>query len=217
MTSREQTTLPNIEFTTATGNFDTSRLTIDRVVIHTTVGTLAGAISRFGQKGTQASAHYIVDMDGKLYQGLEEYFTAFHAGNYLMNQRSVGIEHVDNGQYTAPRSDALYETSGKLVADICRFYKIPCDRSHIMKHNEIVATGCPHNLDIDRIIRQANAILNPAPPPSTDYKALYEDMKKRYEEKSILETFLRGEIEKKDNLIKNFKNKLDQIEALASY
>jgi N-acetylmuramoyl-L-alanine amidase CwlA len=130
-----------------------------------------------------------------------------------MNQRSIGIEHVDNGNYTAPRTDALYETSAKLVADICKYYKIPCNRQFILKHNEVVATGCPHNLDIDRIIRQANAILNP---PTTDYKKLYEDMKVKYDEKVKLETFLRGEIEKKDKTISNLNNRLAQIKALST-
>ena len=158
---REETTLPNTEFTTATGNFDKTRKPIDRIVIHTTVGSLQSAINRFGTRGTNVSAHYIIDVDGKLYQGLEEYYTAYHSGNYEMNQRSIGIEHVDNGNYTAPRPDALYDTSSKLVADICTFYNIPCDRKHIIKHNEVAATGCPHNLDIDRIIRQAQAIIRP--------------------------------------------------------
>lgn len=186
---RKFTSLPYTEFEVADGNFDEERLPIDTIVIHTTVGTLAGAIATFGNKKAGTSAHYIVDLDGKLYAGLEEYWTAYHAGNLAVNRRSIGIEHVDNGKYTEPRTDALYETSSKLVADLCREYNIPCDRQHIRKHNEIVATGCPHNLDIDRIVRQASQLLTPA--PAVDYKKLYE-------EKVALEAFLRGEIEKKD-------------------
>ena len=63
---REETTLPNIEFTTATGNYDESRLPIDTIVIHSTVGTVQSAINRFGTKGTRVSAHYIVGNEGKL-------------------------------------------------------------------------------------------------------------------------------------------------------
>jgi hypothetical protein len=154
---REETTLPNIEFTTATGNYDESRLPIDTIVIHSTVGTVQSAINRFGTKGTQVSAHYIIGNDGKLYQGLEEYYTAYHSGNYNVNQRSIGIEHEWYKGITP--SDALYDTSSKLVADICKFYNIPCDRQHIKKHSEIVPTACPNEIDVERIVRQARQIL----------------------------------------------------------
>lgn len=156
---RKYTSLQYKEEWVPEGNFDTSRKSIDRIVIHTIIGTVASATARFGKTGTQVSAHYAIGLDGSLTAYIEEYYTAYHSGNYAMNQRSIGIEHEDNGKYTQPRTDALYETSGKLVADICREYNIPCDREHIVKHNEITATGCPHNLDIDRIIRQAKEIL----------------------------------------------------------
>jgi hypothetical protein len=162
---REETTLPNIEFTTATGNYDESRLPIDTIVIHSTVGTVQSAINRFGTIGTQVSAHYIIGNDGKLYQGLEEYYTAYHSGNYNVNQRSIGIEH-EWYQGIHP-SDALYDTSSKLVADICKFYNIPCDRQHIKKHSEIVPTACPNEIDVDRIVNQARQILGSG--PSGDY------------------------------------------------
>ena len=159
---RKYTDLPYKEEWVPEGNFDTSRAPIDRIVIHTIVGTVASATARFGKSGTQVSAQYAVGLDGSLTAYIEEYYTAYHSGNYAMNQRSIGIEHEDNGKYTQPRTDELYETSAKLVADICRYHNIPCNRTHIIKHNEVVATGCPHNLDIDRIIRRANEILKGA-------------------------------------------------------
>lgn len=161
MATRTVTTLPYTEFTTATGNYDVSRKPIDRVIIHTTDGTLEGAIQRFGTYGTQVSAHYIIDIDGKIYHGLEEFNTAYQCGNYAMNQRSIGIEHVDNGDYNGVRPDALYTESAKLVYDICTFYGIPIDREHILKHSEIIPTGCPDALDIDRIVREALSLQAP--------------------------------------------------------
>lgn len=155
---RKYTSIPFTEYDVAIGSFDGNRRPIDRIVLHTTVGTIEATKATFAStKGT--SAHYTVGWDGKLYAFLEEYNVAYATGNYPMNQRSISIEHVDNGQYTSVRPDALYETSAKLVADICREYGIPCDRSHILKHNEVVATGCPHNLDVDRIIKRANEIM----------------------------------------------------------
>ena len=153
--TRIVTTLPYTELEVATGNYDTSRVTIDRIVIHTMVGTWQAAAARFDNQTSKVSAHYGVKLDGGLVHWLEEYNTAYHAGNYAMNQRSIGIEHEDGGDYNGVRPDVLYTTSANLVRDICKFYNIPIDRQHILKHSEVIATGCPDALDIDRIVREA--------------------------------------------------------------
>ena len=157
--SRKYTTLPiTAEFPVADNNFDANRKPINKIIIHTTVGTLEGMKARFNNPSAMVSANYGIGWGGELYTFLEEYYVAYAAGNYSVNQESISIEHVDNGNYTAPRPDALYETSAKLVADICKFYNIECNRERIRKHNEIVATGCPHNLDIDRIVNRAKEL-----------------------------------------------------------
>ena len=172
------TAIPYTELTVADGNFDSSRATIDRIIIHTMVGTWQSAAARFGQYGTQVSAHYGVKLDGGLIHWLEEYYTGYHAGNYPMNQRSIGIEHEDGGNYNGVRPDILYQTSGKLVADICKFYSIPIDRSHILKHSEVIPTGCPDALDIDKIVSYAQNYAKPTPQPLTDaqkVKAVHDE------------------------------------------
>jgi hypothetical protein len=176
MATRIVTGLPYTEYTTASGNYDdeSHRKPIDRIIIHTVVGTKNGAIARFSTVGTQVSAHYIVDVDGKLYHGLEETLVGFHAGVYAMNQRSIGIEHADNGDFNGVRPDVLYKTSAALVADICKFYAIPIDRQHILKHSEVIATGCPDSLDIDRIVKEAKVIATPLPEPNPGYMPTFE-------------------------------------------
>lgn len=159
------TIIPYTELTVATGNFDKTRSTLDRIIIHTMVGTWQSAANRFSAYGTQVSAHYGVKLDGGLVHWLEEYYTAYHAGNYSINQRSIGIEHEDNGNYNGVRPDTLYQTSGKLVADICKFYNIPIDREHILKHSQIIPTGCPDALNIDTIIALAQKYAKPTPAP----------------------------------------------------
>jgi hypothetical protein len=153
--NRQVTTLPVTEKSVANGNWDTSRSPIDRVIIHTMVGTAASANARFNNSTSQVSAHYGVLIDGSIWHWVDEDNTAYHSGNYAMNQRSIGIEHEDNGDYNGTRPDSLYITSAKLVRDICTFYNIPMDRQHILKHSEVIATGCPDALDIDRIVREA--------------------------------------------------------------
>ena len=167
---REQTEIPNTEFTTAMGNFETQRSPITQIIIHSTVGTVQSAINTFGKQGTKVSAHYIIGNDGKLWQGLEEYYTAYHSGSLEVNRRSIGIEH-EWYQGIIP-SNELYSMSAKLVADICKFYGLGTNRGVIKAHKEIVPTQCPNAIDVDRIVREANLILNPV--PVTDYKKLYE-------------------------------------------
>lgn len=146
-----------------TGNFDKTRGPIDKIIIHTMAGTWEGAAARFDDPTSNVSAHYGIKETGELIHWLEEYWTAYHSGDYLINQTSIGIEHEDLGNYNDPRPDALYLTSAKLVADICRFYGIPCDREHIKKHSEVsdAPTACPDALNIDRIVKMASDLLNP--------------------------------------------------------
>lgn len=177
---RQVTTLPITEKTVAAGNWDSTRATVDRIVLHTMVGTVAGADARFNNSASGVSAHYGVGTDGKIVHWVDEDNTAYHAGNYAMNQRSIGIEHED--KWTGPpapeptRPDALYAASAKLVADICKFYNIPCDNTRVIKHKQVINTACPDGLDTERIIREANTILNPTPVPTPPATNLTEYM-----------------------------------------
>ena len=173
---RSATTLPYTEFPVAFGNFDTNRNPIDMIVLHTEVGFKTGTEATFDNLQSHISAHYGVNQDGTIDHFLEEYNTAYHAGDYSVNLRSIGIEHEDLNKPNDPRPDALYETSSKLVADICKFYNISCDRDHIKKHNEVLSsTQCPDSLDVDRIVFGASQILNPsAPQPVINDQSKYD-------------------------------------------
>ena len=138
---------------------------------------------------------------------LEEFWTAYHSGNYKMNQRSIGVEHEGKG--TNLRSDAQYNKSAEVIADICKFYNIPCDNTHIIPHSQVVATSCPGNLDTNRIITYAQRILSGA--PQVDIPV--EDWKAKYEDKARLETELRGVIEGKDETIKNINKQITDLNA----
>lgn len=157
------------------GHYDTNRAKIECIVIHSIVGTIQGATSVFTNDNPattrDTSAHYGVGLNGEIYQWVSESATAYHAGVYSMNQKSIGIEHDDNGQSYMARTDELYHASAQLVADLCTFYGIPCDSDHIITHKRVFelhpesnrGTACPAGLDIERIIREAQAILSPVP------------------------------------------------------
>lgn len=143
-------------------NEDVNRRPIDRIVIHHNAGLSdEGARSTwYVATGVGTSAHYQVTPD-KIWGCVSESNVAYHAGNYSMNQRSIGIEHLNNA--LAPNwtiAEATYVNSARLIADICNRYNIPCDRNHIIGHKEVPsATLCPAGIDINRLVNMAKQIL----------------------------------------------------------
>lgn len=129
---------------------------IDRIVIHWMVGTLASTDTVFSQNNSQVSAHYGIE-EASIHQYVKESNTAWHSGDGNMNLRSIGIEH--SATPSRPASTKTIETSAQLVADICKRYSIPCDRSHIIKHSEVSPTQCPGTIPVDTIISKAANIL----------------------------------------------------------
>ncbi len=129
----------------AAGNYELGRPGgIDVVIIHDTEGYLGGdlyqsAIAWFQNSASHVSAHYVFrSRDGDVTQCVHEADTAYHAGNYDYNQRSIGIEHEGiAAQADQWYTDAMLQASAALVADICRRYNIPTDRSHIIGHAEV--------------------------------------------------------------------------------
>ncbi len=115
---------------------------IDTVVIHTMQGSYSGSISWFQNSSASASAHYMVrSSDGEITQMLDEEDIGWHAGDWSTNANSIGIEH--EGYIESPETwytEAMYQSSAALVADVCDRYGIPKDRSHIIGHNEV--PGC---------------------------------------------------------------------------
>lgn len=148
---------------------------IDRIVLHHNASTSDNIPGVWQNRA--ASAHYQVTPNA-IRQCVDEGNTAWHAGNWAMNLRSIGIEHLNStGAPNWDVADETEERSAALVADICKRYGIPCDRGHILKHGEVSATACPGGLDIDKIVRRANEILGgasanipaaPSTPPVTE-------------------------------------------------
>jgi hypothetical protein len=124
------------------GNFNTADRPndqkIDMVVIHDIEGSAASAVAWFQNPAARASSHYVVDSwTGKIYQMVQEKDIAWHAGNFRINQRSVGIEHEGYAYRPGFYNPREYETSAHLVRDITRRWNIPRDRDHIIGHFEV--------------------------------------------------------------------------------
>ena len=89
---------------------------VDLIVDHWTVVMFEGAIRRFLNPASILSAHYVIGSDGRIAQMVSEDDTAYHAGVFSVNQRSIGIEHEAGP--AMPPSDALYAASARLHADM---------------------------------------------------------------------------------------------------
>ena len=123
-------------------NYSNRTASIDRIIIHTTHGSYAGAISWFQNPSANVSAHYVIrSSDGAITQMVHERDKGWHVGNW--NSRSIGIEHegyvADPGRWY---TDAMYRSSAALVRHLCGKYGIPMDRAHIVGHSE--APGATH-------------------------------------------------------------------------
>jgi len=78
---------------------------ITKIIVHTTQGSYAGAISWFQNPSSNVSAHYVLrSSDGEATQMVCHKDIAWHAGNWYYNTRSIGLEHEgyvsQNGWYT---------------------------------------------------------------------------------------------------------------------
>lgn len=135
---------------------------IDRIVCHWIVGTLSAADITFQNTTTNTSAHYGVG-NNEIHQYVKEPSTAYHAGNWDMNLRSIGIEH--QGGPNLPISNETYETSAQLIADICKRGGLTPSSTTIIPHRSVVATQCPGTLDVNRLINRAREIISTSPTP----------------------------------------------------
>lgn len=127
---------------------------IDLIVDHWTVVMFEGAIRRFLNPASILSAHYVIGQDGRIARLVNEDDTAYHAGVFAVNLRSIGIEH-EAGPAMAP-TDALYEASAHLHAEIASRHGLSLAVGRtVLPHHAIVPTECPGTLDLDRIVRQA--------------------------------------------------------------
>lgn len=152
------------------------------VVIHWMVGTLASTDAVFQRttpKNKRTSAHYGIE-DKNIHQYVKEKNTAWHAGTGLANRQSIGIEH-SAAPGRAP-SAQTYETSAKLIAKICKDYKLDPDKA-IVPHCKFVATRCPGtdkngNVDeaggvsINKLKKRVKELLKPKKKPTSKKKSL---------------------------------------------
>lgn len=146
------------------GNYDTAdrekTADIKYIVIHDTEGSYESAISWFQNAQSYVAAQYVIrSSDGQVTQMVPNKDVAWHAGNWYMNMHSIGIEHegfaADGSWYT----EAMYQSSAKLVKYLAKKYSIPLDRQHIIGHDQFAG-----------ITHASNASMHTDPGPYWDWE-----------------------------------------------
>ncbi|SFW56578.1 N-acetylmuramoyl-L-alanine amidase [Amycolatopsis australiensis] len=97
------------------------------------------AIATFQKPSSGSSAHYVIrSSDGQVTQMVPTKDVAWHAGNWTLNEHSIGIEH--EGIAAEGRTwytERMYRASAELVKYLAAKYHIPLDRQHILGHEDI--------------------------------------------------------------------------------
>jgi len=120
------------------------------------------------------SAHYGISRRGAIHQYVDEMDTAWHAGRVLgsvwpllksklpanPNSYTIGIEH--EGKPDMAWTDAMYEASATLLADISQRWSITLDHMHVVGHGEIYSKKpyCPGpHCELDHLIDLAQSVV----------------------------------------------------------
>ncbi|MGA5421763.1 N-acetylmuramoyl-L-alanine amidase [Streptomyces lavendulocolor] len=111
---------------------------IDYIVIHDTEATWDVTL-KLVQDPRYVSWHYSLrSSDGHIAQHVPLKDVGWHAGNWYVNARSVGLEH--EGFLVAPDAwytEAMYRTSARLVRYLAERYGVPLDRQHVLGHDNV--------------------------------------------------------------------------------
>ena len=99
------------------------------IIHHTAQKSVEETLKTFTLSKTQVSAHYLIGKDGKIYQLLNDYFRAWHAGvarwgnNSDINSNAIGIELDNDG--LGVFSEAQINSLLVLLSQLKKNYNIP--------------------------------------------------------------------------------------------
>ncbi|MEV0386618.1 N-acetylmuramoyl-L-alanine amidase [Nonomuraea sp. NPDC050643] len=115
---------------------------VDYLIVHDTEGSYQGIPSMI-RNPKYVSWHYTIrSRDGHVAQHVATKDIAWHAGNWDVNTRSIGIEHegylAKGGTWY---TEAMYRSSAKLARYLADKYDIPINRAHILGHDNVPGTN----------------------------------------------------------------------------
>lgn len=111
---------------------------IDYIVIHDTEGAWEGVLTMVQDPAYVSWQYTLRSTDGHIAQHVKAKDVAWHAGNWYVNAKSIGLEH--EGFLAKPDAwytEAMYRSSARLVTYLAKKYGIPMDRQHILGHDTV--------------------------------------------------------------------------------
>ncbi|MGP3991216.1 N-acetylmuramoyl-L-alanine amidase [Streptomyces sp. 3N207] len=124
------------------GNHDKARRPesqkIDYIIVHDTEATYETTLDLVTNPKYVSWNYTLRSSDGHVAQHVRNKDAAWHAGNWYVNSKSVGLEH--EGFLTDPDAwytEAMYRSSARLVKYLAERYDIPLDRQHILGHDNV--------------------------------------------------------------------------------
>lgn len=158
------------------------------IVDHIMQGTMESTNGWFKSRRSDASTHFGVARDGRIWQWVEVENTAWANGllqnpdmsvgwiaecqreNINPNTRTISIEH--EGYSGKPFTEEQYQATLWLHKYLCVTYNIPPVREQIIGHYQLQArdrAGCPGpTFPWERLINELNSAVN-LPPPAPGY------------------------------------------------
>lgn len=119
---------------------------IDMIILHSTEGSAAGALSWFAMAQAKVSAHFVVGIDGRVYQCVPFTRCAWHAGHPVYNRRSIGIEMeaVSITDRIPDFLDAQMVALTNLIRWLApQFPDLKINGNQIIGHNEVPNPSAP--------------------------------------------------------------------------
>ncbi|GAA2594372.1 N-acetylmuramoyl-L-alanine amidase [Streptomyces axinellae] len=127
------------------GNHDRTRRPgsqkIDYIVVHDTEGSYETTLRLIKDPAYVSWNYTLRSSDGHVAQHVRNKDTSWHAGNWYVNSKSIGVEH--EGFLTDPDAwytEAMYRSSARLVRYLADRYGIPLDRQHVLGHDNVPGT-----------------------------------------------------------------------------
>ncbi|MGR8012115.1 N-acetylmuramoyl-L-alanine amidase [Streptomyces hypolithicus] len=114
---------------------------IDYIIVHDTEATWDTTLQLVQNPQYVSWQYSLRSSDGHIAQHVSLKDVAWHAGNWYINSKSVGLEH--EGFLTSPDAwytEAMYRTSARLVKYLAKRYDIPLDRQHVLGHDNVPGT-----------------------------------------------------------------------------
>jgi N-acetylmuramoyl-L-alanine amidase-like protein len=108
------------------------------IVIHDTEGTYDNVVAQAQDVSQHTSWNFTIrSSDGHVAQHVKTKDMSWHAGNWYVNNTSIGVEHEGFAAQGTWYTEAMYRSSAKLVRHLAKRYGIPLDRAHIIGHDNV--------------------------------------------------------------------------------